>query len=254
RRRSGRRVVCRSIEPPPRGDPAPELPAGILRRGLGLVGNLRLTQLPEVPIEVVAGCLEKRLQLLRLAGHLGVELHPGGEHAGVLQAAECEVIFGVDVGSPDLDRLALVGEILELPVLHSLLDLALDPLIPVFDLDPTKIVLMANGRHICFLVMRLRLTGALPASDAAKNPRRFGRLHSSQAYQARSRAWPRSASRSSMFSMPTENRITSPSTPSGVPETEAWVIVSGCSISDSTPPRLSASMMSFVDSTIFIAA
>ena len=36
--------------------------------------------------------------------------------------------------------------------------------------------------------------------------------------------------------MPTLSRIRSAGTSSGVPATEAWVILPGCSISDSTPP------------------
>ncbi len=50
----------------------------------------------------------------------------------------------------------------------------------------------------------------------------------------------RSASRSSMPSMPTESRTSEGSTSSSDPATEVWVIAAGISTSDSTPPSDSA--------------
>ena len=57
-----------------------------------------------------------------------------------------------------------------------------------------------------------------------------------------SRAWARSATRSSAASMPTDTRTSAGSTSSGEPAADAWVMRPGCSMSDSTAPSDSASV------------
>ena len=64
-----------------------------------------------------------------------------------------------------------------------------------------------------------------------------------------SRAWWRSATRSSVVSMPTERRTSVGSTASGESTADAWVMRAGCSMSDSTPPSDSASVNSRVRAT-----
>ena len=61
-------------------------------------------------------------------------------------------------------------------------------------------------------------------------------------YETESRAWRRSARRSSTVSMPTERRTSAPGTSSGEPAADACVIRPGCSMSDSTAPSDSASV------------
>src|SRR5436190_7339684 len=73
-------------------------------------------------------------------------------------------------------------------------------------------------------------------------------------YPDASSAWRRSATRSSALSMPTDSRTSAGSTASGEPAADACVISAGCSISDSTAPRDSASVNSRVDATSLIAA
>src|SRR4051812_25046102 len=64
----------------------------------------------------------------------------------------------------------------------------------------------------------------------------------------------RSLMRSSESSIPTLNRMRLSGTARGELATLAWVITPGCSISDSTPPRLSASKNSFVFCAIRLAS
>ena len=66
------------------------------------------------------------------------------------------------------------------------------------------------------------------------------------AVETASRAWWRSATRSSVVSMPTDRRTSAGSTASGESTAEAWVMRAGCSMSDSTPPSDSASVNSRV--------
>src|SRR5699024_6217144 len=86
-------------------------------------------------------------EILRALADLLIKLHPEWLHARVLQPTKRQVVFGVNVGLPYFDRLALGRQVLQLATDFHADDLFLDVLFPGINLGGAIIILFANWTH-----------------------------------------------------------------------------------------------------------